>query len=126
MEWLLVAQSSRSSASIREEVLPGLWCVLTNASCATRDRVPLKKLFGSLSGAGTRSKLFSVMRPRFALSEACRHPLVIGAVVKRGAQPGAGTVLADRDNSRCCSLIGCYGISERPFIASDNLCARFS
>jgi hypothetical protein len=30
----LLAQSSRSSASIREGVLPGLWCVLTNASCA--------------------------------------------------------------------------------------------
>jgi hypothetical protein len=30
----LLAQSSRSSALIGEEVLPGLWCVLTNASCA--------------------------------------------------------------------------------------------
>src|ERR1019366_7258642 len=92
----------------------------------TRDSEPLKKLFGSLSGAGTRSKLFSVMRPRFALSEACRHPPVLGAVVKRGAQPGAGTSLADLNNLCCCSLIGCYGISERLFIVSRNLCESFS
>jgi transposase len=46
------------------------------------------KLFGSLSGARTRSKLFSVMRPRFAESEACRHRLVLGVVIKCGAQPG--------------------------------------
>jgi len=63
--------------------------------------VSLKKLFGSLSGAGTGSKLFSVMRPRSAQSEACRHPLVLGAVVKCGAQPGAGTSLAGLNNSRC-------------------------
>jgi hypothetical protein len=67
-----------------------------------------------------------LMRPRFAQSEACRHPLVLGAMVKCGAQPGAGMSLADLDNLRCDSLIGCYGISERPFIASNNLCARFS
>jgi hypothetical protein len=47
-------------------------------------------------------------------------------MVKRGAQPGAGTSLADLDNSRCDSLIGCYGISEHPFIASNNFCARLS
>ena len=29
--------------------------------------------------------------------------------------------LPDLDNSRCDSLIGCYGISEPPFIASDKL-----
>jgi hypothetical protein len=45
---------------------------------------------------------------------------------KRGAQPGAGTSLADLDNSRCDSLIGFYGISGHPFIASENLRARFS
>ena len=61
-----------------------------------------------------------------ALSEACRHPLDLGAVVKRGAQPGAGTSLAGLDNSRCDSLIGCYGISGRPFIASNNFCERCS
>jgi hypothetical protein len=70
----------------------------------------------SLSGAGTGSKLFSVMRPRFALSEACRHPPVLGAVVKRGARPGAGTIPAGLDNPRCSSRIGCYGISGHPFI----------
>src|ERR1019366_7110820 len=41
-----------------------------------------------------RSKLFFVMRPPSALSEACEHPLVLGATVKRGAQPGAGISLA--------------------------------
>src|ERR1700730_5813200 len=46
------------------------------------------------------------MRPRFAQSEACRHPLVLGAVVKCGAQPGAGMSLAELDNLRCDSLIG--------------------
>jgi hypothetical protein len=45
---------------------------------------------------------------------------------KRGAQPGAGMILADFNNSRCYSLIGFYGILEHPFIASDNLCERFS
>src|SRR6266403_2760861 len=120
-EWPLLAQSSRSSALIREEVLPGLWCVLTNASCAcrTRDREPLKKLFGSLSGAGTRSKLFSVNALSVLLGKACRHPLVLGSMVERGTQPGAGTSLAGLNNSRCCSRIGCYGISGRPFTASD-------
>jgi hypothetical protein len=58
--------------------------------------------------------------PQFALSEACRHPLALGAMVKLGAQLGAGTSLADLDNSRCGSLIGCYGISERLFIACNN------
>jgi hypothetical protein len=72
------------------------------------------------------SKLFSVMRSRFALSEACEHLLVLGPVVNRGLQPAAGTFLAGLNNSRCCSLIGCYGISGHPFIASDNLCARCS
>src|ERR1019366_3533891 len=33
--------------------------------------------------------------PRFALAEACRHPPVLGAMVKRGAQLGGGTFLAD-------------------------------
>jgi hypothetical protein len=69
-----------------------------------------------------RSKLFSVMRSRFVLPEACEHPLVLGRVVKRGAQPGAGTSLAGLNNSRCCSRNGCYGISERLFIISCNLC----
>ena len=68
-----------------------------------------------------RSKLFSVMHSRFVLSEACEHPLVLGRVVKRGAQPSAGTSLADLKNSRCSSRNGCYGISGRPFIASNNL-----
>jgi hypothetical protein len=88
--------------------------------------VSLKKLFGSLSGAGTRSKFFSVAVPAFAQSEAWQHPLVLGEMVKRGAQPGAGTRLAGLNNSRCDSPIGCYGISERPFIVSDNFCAGSS
>jgi hypothetical protein len=41
-------------------------------------RGPARELFRSLSEAVTRSKLFSVMCPRFALSEACRHLLVLG------------------------------------------------
>jgi hypothetical protein len=41
-------------------------------------------------------------------------------MVERGAQPSAGTSLAELSNSRCGSLIGCYGISGRPFIALDN------
>ena len=73
------------------------------------------------SGAGTRSKLFSVNALSVLLGKARRHPLVLGAMVKRGARPGAGTSLAGLNNSRCCSLIGCYGISEPPFIASDKL-----
>lgn len=78
------------------------------------------------SGAGTRSKLFSAMGSLFAQSDGREHPLVLGSMVKRGVQPGAGTSLAGLDNSRCCSLIGCYGISEHLFIASDNLCESFS
>jgi len=42
-------------------------------------------------------------------------------MVKRGAQPGAGTNLADLDNPGCSSLIGCYGISGHPFIAFGQL-----
>jgi hypothetical protein len=80
------------------------------------DRCPAEK----------RSKLFSVMRARFALSEARERPLVLEPMVKRGAQPDAGMRLAGLNNSRCDSLIGCYGISERPFIALDNLCESFS
>jgi hypothetical protein len=97
----------------------------TKPSCAsrTRVRVPLMTIVWITV---PRSKLFSVMRSRFALSEACEHPLVLGPVVKRGMQPGAGTSLAGLNNSRCGSDNGCYGISRRPFIASDNLCERFS
>lgn len=78
------------------------------------------------SGVGTRSKLFSVGALLDSLCKACRHPLVPGSMIKRGAQPSAGMSLAGRNNSRCCSLIGCYGISERPFITLDNLCESFS
>jgi hypothetical protein len=46
--------------------------------------------FVRLENARSRA---SVMRPRLALSEACRHPLVLGAAVKRGSQPGAGSSL---------------------------------
>jgi hypothetical protein len=53
-------------------------------------------------------------------------PLVLGGMAKRGAQPGAGTSLAGLNNSCCDSLIGCYGISGRPFIVSRNLSARIS
>ena len=67
-----------------------------------------------------------LMRSRLCLGKGRRHPLVLGATVKRGAQPDAGTSLADLNNSRCGSLIGCYGISEHPFIASDSFCERFS
>src|SRR5258707_5989544 len=74
------------------------------------------------SGTGTRSKLFSANALSVLLGKACRHPLVLGAMVKRGAQPGAGTCLAGLNNSPCDSPLGCYGISGRPFIASDNLC----
>jgi hypothetical protein len=63
---------------------------------------------------------------RFSMGNARGHPLVLGEMVKRGAQPGAGTFLADLDNSRCTSRIRCYGISEYPFIASDNFYERFS
>ena len=75
---------------------------------------------------GSRQQIILRYAPRFALSEACRHPPVLGAVVKRGAQPGAGTSLADLNNLCCCSLIGCYGISGHPFIVSRNLCESFS
>jgi hypothetical protein len=33
-------------------------------------------------------------------------------VVKRGARLGAGTSLADLDNSRGCSLVECYGMLQ--------------
>jgi hypothetical protein len=84
------------------------------------------ELFGSLSRAVTRSKLFSVTCPRFALAETCRYPLVLASRVNPGVQPGAGTSLADLDNSRCCSRIGCYGISEHTFRPWDYSCERFS
>jgi hypothetical protein len=80
--------------------------------------------FGWLSGLETHSNLFSVKTLSGLLCKVSRRQLVLGTIVKRGAQPGAGTSLADLDNSRCSSLIGCYGISEHPFIASDNLGAR--
>jgi hypothetical protein len=75
--------------------------------------------------AGTFSKLFSAMRSQFALSDGREHPLVLGAMVKPGAQPGAGISLAGLNNSRCCSRNGCYGISEHPFIASDTYARDF-
>jgi hypothetical protein len=62
---------------------------------------------------------------RLASPETYEHPLVLGLMVKRRAQLGAGTSLAGLINSRCGSLIRCYGISERPFIASNNFCERF-
>src|SRR5258707_7787767 len=76
------------------------------------------------SGTGTRSKLFSVNALPVLLGKARRHPLFLEATVKRGVQPDAGTSLAGLNNSRCCSPIGCYGISGRPFIASSNFCER--
>src|SRR5258706_9933872 len=77
------------------------------------------------SGAGTPSKLFSVNALLVWVVEGL-DPLGLRSMVKRGAQPGAGTIPAGQDNSRCYSLIGCYGISGRPFIASNNLRERFS
>jgi hypothetical protein len=93
---------------------------------ALRER-EIASLLGKCSdrcpGAEAHSKLFFGMNPRFALSEVGRLPLVLGAMVKRRAQLGAGTIRADLNNSRCCdSLIGFYGISERLFIASYSLC----
>jgi hypothetical protein len=38
-------------------------------------------------------------------------------MVKRGAQPGAGTSLAGLNNSRCDSLIVCYGKSANGRLA---------
>jgi hypothetical protein len=58
----------------------------------------------------------------FAQSDCREHPLVLGSMVKRGA----GISPAGLNNSRCDSLIGCYGISEYPFIASNNFCERLS
>jgi F420-0:gamma-glutamyl ligase len=55
-----------------------------------------------------------------------KDPRVVELILREGAQPSAGTSLAGLNNSRCCSLIRCYGISERPFMASNNLGARFS
>jgi hypothetical protein len=75
---------------------------------------------------GTRSKLFSDHALSALLGKARRHPLFLDAIVKRGAQPSAGTSLAGLNNSRCGSLIGCYGISERLFIVSYNLCESSS
>src|SRR5437899_4139893 len=76
--------------------------------------------------AGTCSKLFFVNALAVLLCKACRHPLMLGTMVEWGTQPGGDMILAYLDNSRCCSLIGCYGISGHAFIASDNFCARFS
>jgi hypothetical protein len=73
-----------------------------------------------------RSIIFSV----WCCGQLGAHPtktlLALGTMAKRGAQPVAGMILADLDNSRCCSVIGFYGISGQPFIASDNLCERSS
>ncbi len=113
-------------SKIREEILTGLWCVLLRAlreceiasllrNCS--DRCPDRERVASFS---------PVLHSWFALCKACRHPLVLGTMIKRGEQPGAGMILADINNSRCGSLIGCYGISGHTFIASDNLCERIS
>jgi hypothetical protein len=58
-----------------------------------------------------RSKLFSVNVLSVLLGESSSAPLALGSMVKRRAQPGAGTSLAGLNNSRCGSLIECYGIS---------------
>ena len=122
----VMAQSSRSSGSIRDEVPPGLWCIrpmlraLRECEIASR----LREFFRSLSGTETCSKLFSGDTLSVLLRKGRRHSLVLGAIIKQGAQPSPGTSLADLNNSRCDSLIGCYGISGLPFIASDNLCER--
>src|SRR5271167_3810029 len=67
----------------------------------------------SHSGSGTRSKLFSVIALSVWVIEGLLDPPSLGSMVKRRAQPGVGTIPAGQDNSRCGSLIRCYGISGR-------------